>query len=67
VNGEAQNGSTGGDEVGPLPGAMEAAAGAMEEVALDAPAPGEMPPGGMPADEIEPADGADAPEEGTDS
>jgi len=46
---------------------MEAAAAAMGEVALDAPVPGEMPPGGMPADEIEPAEGADAAEEAADS
>ena len=57
MNGEAQDGSTGGDEVGPPPSGMEAAAAAMGEVALDTPVPGEMPPGGMPADEIEPADG----------
>jgi hypothetical protein len=72
VNGDAQDGSTGGDEVGPPPSGMEAAAAAMGEAALDTPAPGamppgEMPPGGMPADEIEPADGGDAAEGGADS
>ena len=56
MTGEAQNGSTGGAEVGPAPGEMEAATGAMARVALDAPPPGEMPPGGMPADQIEPDD-----------
>jgi hypothetical protein len=65
MNGEAQDGSTGGAEVGPLPGAMEAAAGAMEEAALVTPPPGEMPPGGMPEDEIE--TDADTAPDGTDS
>ena len=59
MNGEAQDGSTGGAEVGPPPGGMEAATGAMERVALDAPPPGEMPPGGMPPDQVEPAGDAD--------
>ena len=67
MNGDAQDGSTGGDEVGPAPSGMEAAAAAMGEVALDTPVPGEMPPGGMPADEIEPPDGGDAAEGGAES
>ena len=67
MNGDAQDGSTGGAEVGPLPGAMEAAAGAMAEAALDTPPTGEMPPGGMPPDEIEAPDDADEPGDGGDS
>jgi hypothetical protein len=66
VNGDAKDGSTGGSEVGPPPGAMEAAAGAMAEAALDVPPPGEMPPGGMPADQIEAPDDADEQEGGGD-
>jgi len=67
VNGDAQDGSTGGPEVGPPPGAMEDVTGAMAEAALDAPPPGEMPPGGMPPDQIEAPDEAEEPADAGDS
>ena len=67
MNGDEKDGSTGGSEVGPPPGPMEAATGAMAEAALDVPPPGEMPSGGMPADQIETPDEADEQPDGDDS
>jgi hypothetical protein len=46
---------------------MEDVTGAMAEAALDAPPPGEMPPGGMPADQIEAPDETDEPADAGDS